>query len=435
MFPLLLLLFVWMAGCSGSSTSPTNSTNPTNSPETNKPGTVKVDNPEPVTVKIGLAQGGWLTEEELKEYVMDPVKKKYPYITVERVVMEPDEENLQKLIAQGEHVDVYITSSGRVGPFMVTGLAASMDELVKKHNFDLNKLDAGSVAMMKDSSRGSLAALPYSSNISALYYNKDIFDKFGVPYPKNGMTWDDAIQLAAKVTRSDGGINYLGLNGQDVWRTATQMEVGFVDPVSKKALVNSDPWRKVFETFKKVYSIPGNEYLNGGKAVNAFLKDKRIAMFAGGNMFQIIQESGMNWDMISYPTYKEKPGKRLAYDLHVMGIAADSKVKDAAFQVIATILSEEVQLDIARNGRIAILNGDQFKKQYGENLPFLKGKNLQAIFSTKPADRYPPTDFDVKSQSIISNAFGKVVQPGGQDINTALRGAEEEINALVAQKQ
>jgi multiple sugar transport system substrate-binding protein len=118
-----------------------------------------------------------------------------------------------------------------------------------------------------------------------------------------------------------------------------------------------------------------------------------------------------------------------------MGITADSKHKDAAFQVIATILSEEVQLDIARNGRIAILNGDPFIKQYGENLPYLKGKNLQAIFSTKPADRYPPTDFDVKSQAIISNAFGKVVEPGGQDINTALRSAEEEINALVAQSQ
>jgi multiple sugar transport system substrate-binding protein len=416
----LLLPSVFIAGCST---------------DTIKPVPPEVDTQEPVTLKFGLSKGGWLTEEELQKYVVDPVKKKYPYITISRVVMEPDEASLEKLMMQGEKLDLYITSSGRMGPFITMGLSASMDELIKKHNFPLSKMDAGSVEMMKSSSRGNLSALPYSSNFSVLYYNKDIFDKFGVPYPKDGMTWDDAVQLAEKVTRSESGVNYLGLNGLDVWRTATQMEVGFVDSTTKKALVNSDPWKKVFETYKKVFSIPGNEYLFGSKAANAFVKDKRMAMLAGGNMLQALQNAGMNWDMASYPAYKENPGKRLAYDLHVIGIIAGSNHKDAAFQVISTLLSEGVQLDMSRDGRIAILNGYQFKKQYGENLSFLNGKNLQAIFSTEPADRYSPTEFDVKSQTIVENAFGKVVQPGGLDINSALRNAEEEINSLVEQKQ
>jgi multiple sugar transport system substrate-binding protein len=419
--PSLMLLFLFIAGCSDA---------------TNNPVVTKADNTDPVTLKFGLAKGGWLTDEELIQYVVDPVKKKYPYITIERVVMEPDEASLEKLLAQGEHLDLYVTSVNRMGPFITMGLAAGMDDLIKKNKVALNRMDSLSLAMMKRSSGGDfLSALPYNSNFSLLYYNKDIFDRFGVPYPKDGMTWDDAIQVARKVSRTDGGINYLGLTAQDVWRTASQMEVGFVDPKTNKALVNSDPWKTVFETYKKVYSVPGNEYVKSNQAVNAFFKDKRLAMFAGANQFSNLKTTEMNWDIVSYPTYKENPGKGLAAAYHVIGITADSKHRDAAFQVITTLLSDEVQLDISRNGIISILNEDKFKKQFGENLPFLKGKNLQAIFKTVPANRFTPSDFDVKSQSIITDAFGEVVKPGGVDINTALRKAEEEINAIVEQKQ
>ncbi|MGO8041099.1 extracellular solute-binding protein, partial [Rhizobium leguminosarum] len=36
---------------------------------------------------------------------------------------------------------------------------------------------------------GKIYSLPFRSDFLVVYYNKDIFDKAGVPYPTNDMTW------------------------------------------------------------------------------------------------------------------------------------------------------------------------------------------------------------------------------------------------------
>jgi multiple sugar transport system substrate-binding protein len=78
---------------------------------------------------------------------------------------------------------------------------------MKAGKFDLSRLGKGAVDAVKVSSGGQyLEAVPYVQNFSANYYNKGIFDKFGVAYPKDGMTRDDATDLARKLTRSDGGV-------------------------------------------------------------------------------------------------------------------------------------------------------------------------------------------------------------------------------------
>ena len=43
---------------------------------------------------------------------------------------------------------------------------------------------------------------PLSLQINVLFYNKNIFDGFGVSYPQDAMTWDEFIETAKRVTRS-----------------------------------------------------------------------------------------------------------------------------------------------------------------------------------------------------------------------------------------
>jgi multiple sugar transport system substrate-binding protein len=45
---------------------------------------------------------------------------------------------------------------------------------------------------------------------SLLFYNKLIFDKFGVRYPGLGSTYDDVYKLAQRLTRQDGLDHYKG---------------------------------------------------------------------------------------------------------------------------------------------------------------------------------------------------------------------------------
>jgi multiple sugar transport system substrate-binding protein len=49
-----------------------------------------------------------------------------------------------------------------------------------------------------------ILGLPYRYDRYLLYYNKDIFDAAGVPYPGPDLTWDDFRALALKLTKGTG---------------------------------------------------------------------------------------------------------------------------------------------------------------------------------------------------------------------------------------
>jgi len=49
-----------------------------------------------------------------------------------------------------------------------------------------------------------LYALPYCSDFWVLFYNKTLFDKAGVDYPTNDMTWEEYADLARSMTSGEG---------------------------------------------------------------------------------------------------------------------------------------------------------------------------------------------------------------------------------------
>ncbi|MCC2683892.1 MAG: family 1 extracellular solute-binding protein [Paenibacillaceae bacterium] len=392
----------------------------------------KIEVKEPVTVKLAVAPN-YLDENQVKQFISDPVSKKYPNITIQILPFAPNLKSLQDLVAQGELPDLLITSSNIMDPMRTVGFATNIEPDLKAGQLDLSRIDQGSLKAVRMSSGGEyLSAVPYSSNFSALYYNKDILDKFGVPYPKDDMTWDDATDLAKKLTRQDGGVQYRGLHPDFIHRPASQLGLGFVDPKTQKAIVNNEKWKKVFEMEQKIFSIPGNPYAPGGSALNMFSKDKTLAMFATINqMDKLAAVTDLKWDMAGYPTFPETKGRGINYDLHVMAITANSKHKDAATLVISVLVSDEVQADISRNGRISVLNNESINKQFGQNLTYLQGKHVEAIFKVKPADNFAPTEYDGTARGIVNDAISSMVFKDNVDINTALRKADEEINQLI----
>ncbi|MGH2370055.1 MAG: ABC transporter substrate-binding protein, partial [Chloroflexota bacterium] len=51
--------------------------------------------------------------------------------------------------------------------------------------------------------RGKLYGLPVDNGTGAIFYNKELFDRAGVPYPTNDWTWDDLLEKARRLTRKD----------------------------------------------------------------------------------------------------------------------------------------------------------------------------------------------------------------------------------------
>jgi maltose-binding protein MalE len=52
------------------------------------------------------------------------------------------------------------------------------------------------------STKGEFLTMPYTVESAVMYYNKDLFDKFGATYPKDGLTWNETMDLARKLSIS-----------------------------------------------------------------------------------------------------------------------------------------------------------------------------------------------------------------------------------------
>jgi multiple sugar transport system substrate-binding protein len=111
-------------------------------------------------------------------------------------------------------------------------------------------------------------------------------------------------------------------------------------------------------------------------------------------------------------------------------ISSKSKHKDQAFQVIQTVMSDEIQVNLNRLGRVTSLSSIDVKKTYGTGIPSLKGKNLAASYALKPAWNIL-SDYDDDANKITFNRSLDLYK--GKDINTVIRETEEEITKAIEQ--
>ncbi|TMV45020.1 extracellular solute-binding protein [Paenibacillus mesophilus] len=394
--------------------------------------------PDPVTVTIGVRATGYLTEDEIQRYIVQPVAKKYPHITINRIVLDDKANSFENLLASNSLPDIIFHTSLLLPDLKRLKADQDLTESIKKTNIDLNKFNPTALEAVKITSENSyLMGVPYTMHFNALYYNKDIFDKFGASYPKDGMTWQELTELAKKVTRQEDGVQYRGFEPDSVYRAGSQLGLPLVDPKTFKSLGNTDQWKKVTEMVRDIYEIPGNSTIQTfSSGVNAFVKDRKLAMLAGLNWLPNLAEvkdQFPNWDMASYPTWKDQPGVGTQIDLHVMVVPNTSKHKEAAAQVIETVVSEEVQLDMARNGRVSILKDKKYQDEFGKNLEFLKGKNVPAVFKSAPTKPFPSTIHANKAFNEITKVMTQVVK-NKVDVNTALRSYDELMDKYIAEQ-
>jgi multiple sugar transport system substrate-binding protein len=332
---------------------------------------------------------------------------------------------MEDVLATGQNIDIVLLSIGFVPEYVKYNLQYDHNDLIKKYNFDLNRLEQTTVDFIKRFGDGKMYALPIFTTAEVLMYNKDLFDKFGVPYPKAGMTWDETFDLAKKMTRTEGGVQYYGF-GMSVGHMlrVNQLSLPFVDPATGQPAIANDAFRKLLENFARFYTLPGASALLKNTA-NFFTKDKTLAMYAYFNSTMVSAPPEMNVDAVPLPSFPEARGTGSQMYPTYAGVSSISKHKDAAFQVLAYLTSEEMQTEFAKDGTgLPVVKNPGIIEVFGQNLPHLKGKNIKAFYPEKPAPIAPKTLYDDLAEKRAGEAFNQVAQ-NQKDAVTALREAAE----------
>jgi multiple sugar transport system substrate-binding protein len=208
-----------------------------------KPATApKPAEPAPGAKQISL---NWITpagvglERDFYTGFMQDYEKRNPNVKIQ-VSFEGWDDYFVKLptiLAGGSIPDAMHLHGSIAQDYGLRGATKNLLDYMKADNVSKDLFFEPLLQQMTDYKTGTrLFALPKDSAAYAFYFNKDMFDKAGVAYPKPDWTFQDMREIARKLTRDKAG-KASGETGFDPNNIA-QWGLAWADP-----LPSGDPWQ------------------------------------------------------------------------------------------------------------------------------------------------------------------------------------------------
>ncbi len=386
---------------------------------------------EPIDLYLFSLSGG--SPEWFENTYGKYLKEIFPHVTFN--VFFPTDVAVQDYISAGEPVDILFGAyTWFHNGILSLNLQNDISDLIKTYNFDLDKIDETVINLQRQLADGGIYGLPAFIGTSGLYYNKDIFDKFAVEYPRDNMTWDEVYDLAVKLTRSDGGEQYYGFANDNLnYITANQLSLDPIDPETLEANLTSDGWVKIVQNLARFMTISGIDLAEA--TVANFNNKGNVAMATNytGCCGNTPGKAVQNWDVVRIPDFPDLPNVGPQAFPNYWFMSSISKNRNAAFEVIAYVASEEFQISLNSRGLATALKDTSLHEKYGQDLDFYNGKNVSALFPKPHAEMAHVTKYHAHAARYVNNALNEVV--AGTDINTALRKAEEELNQFIQSEE
>ena len=239
---------------------------------------------------------------------------------------------------------------------------------------------------------GKLLAIPRDvAPFACIFYNKDLFDQAGLPYPTDDWTWDDLLRNARALTKRDdngrtlqygfygwGWKNFIyGNGGRLVDDVDHPTKAAFNDPLTVGGLQFYSDLANLYHVMPTPMALA-----NLGMGVDMMFASGRLGMFLSGIWeTPLLRNYTFRWDVAMFP--KNKEGVR-GFGTGGSGYAIlrSSKHKKEAWEVIKALTSEAAQERLADRGlaqpaRIAVSQGEHWAKN--SDPPANKGMLNEAV--------------------------------------------------------
>jgi multiple sugar transport system substrate-binding protein len=156
--------------------------------------------PEPVT--ISFAYPDWYGEHF--DALVDEFHELNPHITVELNAV-PRMVYVQSFWAGDADAFVGATRLSNLRMMQDQDLIMDLSPFMQSDAaFNPEDFYAGKAAFLTD--EGRIWGVPFGSSMTVMYYNRDLFDRYGVAYPQIGWTWDDFLNAALSLRDPDADV-------------------------------------------------------------------------------------------------------------------------------------------------------------------------------------------------------------------------------------
>lgn len=322
----------------------------------------------------------------------------------------------------------YIIKAGQVEP---------LDDYLAKSTV-ISKDDIIPSLLNAFSFDGKAYGIPKDFNSLALVYNKDLFDIAYIQYPNENDTWDDLENKLAKVVEAfDGEVTGLALAPEFARFGAFAYATGWEPFVDGKTNLMDPAFKEAFKWYtglkeKGLGVMPAD--IGQGWGGGALSTEKVAAALEGAWILGFLRDEAPNLrygaTLLPKNPGTGQPGNFI-YTV-AWGINANSKNKDAAFEVMEALTSPAAQQWILERGlaipsRKALADNPYFEKDTPE------AQANKIVFLGASAGYVKPfkfREYGDKWMSPINVALSEVMS-GQKTVDEALELAQEQLDELL----
>lgn len=401
----------------------------------------KEDESGKVTLHIGLPGGDTLTPLSL----IEEFEKANPDI---KVVTDESPWNdfrtkLDMQIGGNNAPDVFITDSGHATSIASKGVLMDLSSMIEN---DLNKEDYISSLLALSDADGKVWGVPHAVNSTALYYNKDLFDKAGIEYPNENWTWQDMLNAAKNLTTPKDKTGASEIYGFGI---GSSMTLGWYPVIlaTGGAPLNEDRTKSNFNDSKTIEGIekfdeivksgvtpPLAWYTSKGGAAAAFYQGNLAMAILQSNSAAAISSNNpeLKYDVANIP-YGWDGKRHTVYvpNVWVVNGRSSKAEQEAALKWLKFYLSETSQLTLAEK----CLGGYPVHKKALEYLDSTEGvPSNRAVFYNE-LDETGITlyenatwaEWKAEADAIFKDLYNGTISP-----QTAAKNLHEKVSAVLA---
>ncbi len=316
------------------------------------------------------------------------------------------------------------------------GYFMDLTPLVEAENYDLNDFFPGLLVLYRVDDR--IYGFPRDSDTKVIYYNKRLFNRAGLPYPKAGWTWAELRQTALAL-KSANAVEYSFAYEANDWWMIWMWQNGIEVFNDKLAPTESDLGQpgaaEAVQFLADLTNVDGvtppYEQLNS-TAIAALFMEGKLAMAFGNHALipAFVDAPDLEWDVVGLPQQQRRAN--LSAGAGYL-ISAETAHPDAAWTFLKFLSGPKGQAIFAESGvavpaRRSVARSEIFMRQ---RPPHNASVFLEETEIGEPNFSFPGANSTV---SLINEALVPVWR-GQQDAASAIRSVLPAVEEVVTENQ